>query len=621
MRRSHSPGQDRPVSPSNSSLAGLVRRRGFQSRLRLWAFLLTAVLFLLAGRLIHLQVFRHSHYLRRARASHLRKWLLPAPRGAILDRNGTSLAVSIIHKSVFADPSLFPGNFPAAVSEGSFMQTRTGAAMVHRNQENAEGEEHLLEVASLLGMDPAYLQQQLKVPGQFLRLKRFVPESLAKRVAGLKLRWLGLVEEEKRVYPYGAMAAQTLGFVGSDGQGLAGIEAGQNSLLAGRPGKVCLEVDARGRPIPGLRAVKVSPRPGRDLTLTIDAPLQQIAEMELARGVKAASASGGMVLMMDPDNGEILALASQPAFDPNSFQQTPPHRWVNPAVVGAYEPGSTFKLVVACAVLEEGILLPSTRVFCSGEKAIGRHIIHCSVHGGTRAHGEVDLEKIIEKSCNIGAATLALRLGAERFAHYVKALGFGEKTGIELAAESPGLLSPSSTWSDIRLANLGFGQGISVTPLQLLRAYCVVANGGRLVRPHLVQKPPWENDRGVRVLSEETARQMRRLLVQVIENGTGKTAAVQGYLVAGKTGTAQKPLPGMGYRSEKYIASFIGFVPAENPRLALLVLLDEPKGSHYGGVVAAPIFREVAKQALLRLAIPSAEMEIASADAASQAHR
>jgi cell division protein FtsI (penicillin-binding protein 3) len=232
------------------------------------------------------------------------------------------------------------------------------------------------------------------------------------------------------------------------------------------------------------------------------------------------------------------------------------------------------------------------------------------MHGGSRAHGQVNLEKLIEKSCNIGAATLALKLGRERYGHYVKLLGFGQKTGIELAAESPGQVSPPETWKDIQVANIAFGQGISVTPLQLLRAYCVVANGGYLVRPHLLMSTDPQKDAGERVLSDTTSRQMRQMFFQVVESGTGKAASIPGYMVAGKTGTAQKPTPEHGYNSNKYIGSFIGFVPADKPRLAILVLIDEPAGPHLGGVIAAPAFREVARQALLQMEIPPSTAKV-----------
>lgn len=584
------------------SLNRLEIGRAFDHRLQCWARFLLVLFLALAGRLIYLQVFRHAYYTRRAEKSHLREAVLTAPRGAILDRDGKALAMSVTEKFVFADPGVYREEITGLKADGksAFSPSDKQTPEQHRTAAQAGSK----ALAELLGIAAAWLEQHLQGTGNFLPLKHYVPEELAMKISALRLRWVGLKPEERRVYPYGSLAAQTLGFVGANQHGLAGIEASRDTWLGGKNGKVTLEVDARGRAIPGLRAVRLEPQPGRDLKLTIDTSLQQIAEAELARGIEAASAAGGVALVMDPVNGEILALASQPAFDPNNYKKAPPGRWVNPVVVGAYEPGSTFKLVMACATLEEKAPASQTRVLCTGEKPIGRRAIHCALHAGSRAHGLVDLEKIIEKSCNIGAATLAMRLGKETFGRYVTAMGFGQRTGIELAAESAGQLASPADWSDIQLANIAFGQSISVTPLQLLRAYCAVANGGLLVKPHLIKTG--EPRPAKRILSETTAEQMRRLLVQVVERGTGKAGQVAGYLIAGKTGTAQKPLPGVGFKSGKYIGSFIGFVPAEQPRLAILVLIDEPSGSHYGGVVAAPVFREIARQGLLRLDIPPA---------------
>ena len=596
MSSSRRPGRNRQKSRADSSLlARLSMSRLFNARLRIWSALLALVLLAVVIRLICLQVFRHSYYLGRAKKSHVRELTIYAPRGSFLDRNGKTLAMSLPQKAVFADPDTFRKNLPPT-RKNSLPSGKAG--------------EKFLRLASLLQMSPSELRKTLDAAGSYLVLKS-VPHSIAKAVEDLKLNWVGIETKEKRLYPFGAMAAQTLGFVNAEGKGLAGIEYSRNSWLAAHPGKVSVEVDAKGRPIPGLRAVKTDPRSGRDINLTIEASLQQIAEAELAKAIQASSAVGGAAIIMDPYTGEILALASQPAFDPNCFKEARPQRWVNPTVVAAYEPGSTFKLVIACSLLEEGIPLSSTRLVCTGEKPIGRRVIHCALHGGTRAHGEVDLEKIIEKSCNIGAATNALRLGKEKFYHYVKLLGFGEKTGIELGGESAGQVPDLSAWSDICTANIAFGQSISVTPIQLLRAYCAVANGGWLVKPHLIRTDEPQN--AERILSEATTERLRNYFIQVVEKGTGEKAAIQGYLVAGKTGTAQKPVPGLGFRgSKESIGSFVGFVPADKPRLAILVMIDEPAGRGLGGVVAAPVFREIARQALLRLEIPPRSEEVAA---------
>ncbi|NIM07029.1 MAG: hypothetical protein GTO55_10680 [Armatimonadetes bacterium] len=588
MRRASGSRCNKPRVTSNiSSPSKRAMSRSFLSRLRIWAFLMLALFGLVAGRLIQIQVFRHDYYRGRAIKTHGRERTVSAPRGAILDRNGKPLAMNLSQELVFVDPELFHDCMEAAKDD------EAATAAVKKGCDR---------LAALLKMDLRTLQRKLDSGGRFRVLKRPVADALAEKIQRLRLRWVGLQSEEKRVYPHGKMAAHILGFVSTDGRGLGGIESALNDKLAGRPGKISMEVDSKGRDIPGSRTVSVPPEPGRDITLTLDASLQQVAEAGLAEGIENASAVGGTVVMMDPYSGEILALASQPAFDPNRFKESPSHRWVSPAVVGAYEPGSTFKLVVACAILEEKIPLSSTQMTCIGERRIGHRTIHCALHEGKRDHGKVDLDEIIEESCNIGAAALAQQLGREKFSHHIEALGFGEKSGIELGGESSGQMPAPSTWSDIRIANIGFGQGISVTPLQLLRAYCAVANGGLLVRPHLVRTD--EEEPAKRVLSPETAQRMREIFVHAVERGTGEAAAIEGYQVAGKTGTSQKPVPGLGFRSGKYIGSFVGFVPADNPRLALLVIIDEPAHPHFGAVVAAPVFREIARQALLYFEIP-----------------
>lgn len=601
MRRSRFPSRN--ISSATAGPVPLARisiNRLFSVRLNLWSLVLVCLLGIACLRLIYLQVIRHGYYLKQAHAYHMREWITPSERGMILDRNGKALAMNLPQKAIFVDPKLYQDAVAQFAASKIAKPSDKGAK---RAKSLTDPVQDCSKVAAILGMEQAELAEKLAKQSRYVSLNEAVPEEVAKRLSALKLRWLGMRGTLVRVYPHGTLAAQTLGFIGKDGKGLAGIEASRNALLGGKPGRQALEVDGRGRAIPGLREVHTEPQPGRNISLTIDADIQEIAEVELAKGIEAAHAAGGAAVVMDPNTGEILALASQPAFDPNKFGESDPQRRTNPCVVGVYEPGSTFKIVMACATLESGIPMSQTEIYCSGALPIGRRTIHCAGHNGhSGAHGRIGLEKIIEKSCNIGSATLAMRLGREKFGRYVQAFGFGQKTGIELASETRGILAKPKSWSDIQMANIAFGQSISVTPLQLLRAYSVVANGGRLVKPHLIKSE--EFDPGQRIMSEENAREMRRLFVDVVNSGTGKSAEINGYAVAGKTGTAQKPTPEAGYRSGKYIGSFIGFVPAERPRLALLVLIDEPQGSHYGGVVAAPVFREISRQALLRLKIP-----------------
>jgi stage V sporulation protein D (sporulation-specific penicillin-binding protein) len=315
---------------------------------------------------------------------------------------------------------------------------------------------------------------------------------------------------------------------------------------------------------------------------------------------------------MDPNTGEVLALATRPAFDPNEYWRCEGASLVCPAVTSPYEPGSTFKLIAACAAVEEGVMSHRETYTCTGSRPVGNHTISCALHGGARAHGTNDLDHMVIKSCNVGMATVALALGQERLYKWVRQFGFGEKTGIELAGESRGQVSPAASWSQIQVANIGFGQGISVTPLQLLAAYCAVANGGKRVYPRVVQMVTSADGRverlsqpePKRILKPATAERLRAVLEKVVTEGTGKQAQVPGRRVAGKTGTAQKPVPGLGFVTGVYIGSFVGFAPVSDPRVAIIVVLDEPKGAYYGGVVAAPVFQAICERTLAYLRVP-----------------
>jgi stage V sporulation protein D (sporulation-specific penicillin-binding protein) len=547
------------------------------------------VAFVVLGlRLVYLQVIRHAAYLRKAQSVQMRDWTIYARRGSICDRNGVPLAESVMRHTAFADPTEI--RKPRA----------TSAALAH-----------------VLDIEEDQLYSLLRRPDtRFVRLQRGLSDPISDRIEALRLRGIGLQLEPARRYPKGAAAAQTIGFVGTDATqpGLAGLEASLNHWLAGRNGRLVAEIDARGALIPGRRIREEPPVDGCSVVVTIDAEIQAIAEAQLRQAVEAHGARGGTIVVMDPRSGEILALASQPSFDPNRPLESPPENWINPAVTCAYEPGSTYKLVMACAALEERLMGPRDTITCHGALQVGNRVIHCA---HDRAHGPLDLASIVEQSCNIGAATVTMRLGQQRFYKYVKRLGFCQPLGLGLGAEAPGSVpSPRQTWSQIRLANLAFGQGITVTPVQLLAAYCAVANDGILPRPHLVKrvidpegKTVKEFDyQGRRALSQQVAHQVRDMLVRVVDSGTGKAARIAGYQVAGKTGTAQKPCPGVGYASGKHIGSFVGFMPASQPKLGIIVVIDEPGGAGYGGVVAAPAFRHVAIETMAYLGIPPTQV-------------
>lgn len=568
-----------------------------------WSLLALAAFGALAWRLWCIQVVDHEQYRRRADETSGRRWPIAAPRGNIYDRSGNPLALNLKLFSVAADPALIRDPDKVAA-----------------------------ELAPLLRQPPTQILHKLRArPGaRWVSLRETVDEPLAEAVKGLDRPGVIVARGWKRAYPHGPLAGPVVGFVGRDMKGLAGIEAALDARLSGVDGQVHVVLDGR-RPssreaIPSLTMVTEDMTPGASVVLTIDLDIQAIAEEELRRGVEAAAARGGTAVVMDPATGEVLALATYPGFDPNEYAEYPPSTWVSDAVVAPYEPGSTFKVFTACAALEEGLMSSGERYRCTGTRSVGSRTISCTMQAGTRAHGEVDLDTMVVKSCNVGMATVALRLGAKRMHEWARRFGFGVRTGIELAGESPGLLSPPERWSEVQLANVGFGQGVSVTPLQLLSAYCAVANGGLRVRPHIVALvreadgtvTRREPEPGERLLSEATCRRVNAMLERAVTEGTGRRAAVEGRRVAGKTGTAQKAVPGRGYAPGKYVSSFVGHAPVRRPRVAILVVVDEPQGQHYGGLVAAPVFRAICERTLTHLRVPPESAEFAGRSAAER---
>jgi len=554
---------------------------------RAWAVVAVALMAALAARLFYIQVVEHDWYVRKAELTRGRRWPIHAPRGNIYDRNGNPLALNLKLFAVAADPREIK----------DVGKTAKELAPLLRMKEE--------ELASALGRDTRYVA-----------LRPTVDEPVAEAIRRLNDRGVIVSTEWKRAYPHGQAGAALLGFVGKDMEGLGGTEAALERDLAGDDGEMLVALDGRlpgsRNQVPGQTVVVKEMMPGSSAVLTIDLEIQAMAEEALAKAVEEADAVGGTAIVMDPETGEVLALAAQPGFDPNEFSRYSPGSWVSHAVVSPYEPGSTFKVITACAAMEEGVMSHGETYTCTGSRQVGNRKISCALHAGARAHGTLNLDEMIVKSCNVGMGTVGLALGAKRLHRWAARLGCGKRTGIELAGESAGMLPPASTWSQVQVANVGFGQGISVTALQLLAAYAAVANGGKLVHPHLVKmvlEPGGKatapaRSGGERVLSEATCERMKQALERVVEEGTGKRAQIAGRRVAGKTGTAQKPTPEAGYKSGKYIGSFVGFAPVETPRVAILVAVDEPKASHYGGVVAAPAFREICERTLAYLHVP-----------------
>jgi cell division protein FtsI (penicillin-binding protein 3) len=521
------------------------------------------------------QIREHAEWAEQAQKQQQREYDLVPPRGTIYDRKGRELAVSMTVYSAAARP---------------------------RDMDDIEASSKA--IAAVLGMDAQALQQRL-AEGKWSWVSRQLDHEVAQKLKTLELPGLDFVEESKRFYPLETLAGPLLGFVGTDHVGLAGLEAEYDRTVAGKTVRRTLLMDAlAGRLVAPGHSV-LDPDPGADLHLTIDASIQHIVERELARAVEEHNASGAMAVFMDPYSGAIQAIASVPSFDPNRFRDYAPERWRNRVVQDAYEPGSTFKLVTAAAALESNVVDPMDVIDCEmGAIILGRTRI--------RDHKSFDLlsfREVFSRSSNVGAIKVGLRVGQEALSRQIRTFGFGERTGVDLPGESPGIVRPVERWTRHEVAYASIGQGISITPLQLVRAFAAVANGGYLLEPYVVAKvggadnqPAPERRRPI--LSPPTIRTLLRLLEAVVEEGTGRLAAVPGYTVAGKTGTAQKAVPGRGYAANRFVASFAGFVPSRHPRLVGLVVVDEPRGMIHGGEVAAPVFSAVLRQVLPLLGVP-----------------
>lgn len=531
-------------------------------------------------RLAYLQVERHDEYRSRAEGQHQRVVELDPPRGTVFDRHGQKLAVSVEVDSAFAVPAEVPD--PEA----------TAAAL-----------------AGLLGEPAERYREALGRDREFVWIARKLDPPVAARLRELDLPGIDFLSESKRYYPNRELAGALLGFVGTDNAGLAGLEAAWDDLVAGRAGRQTVLRDARRGTVVVPDLAAAPPEPGADLVLTIDAALQHVAERELAAAVSETRASGGSVVLLDPRSGAVLALASAPGFDPNRFASYDESTWRDRAVMNAYEPGSTFKIFTVAASLEHQLLDPSD-VFDCGMGSITLAGIRIRDH---KPFGELTVREVLAMSSNVGAIKVGLTVGRERLYEEIRQFGFGRPTGIALPGESAGLLRELPDWRPLTTAYVSFGQGISVTPLQLATAVAAVANGGTLLRPHLVaavrhaggiETRPSGEIVG-RPISPATALTLERMMEEVVERGTGKAAAVPGYRVAGKTGTAQKAVPGIGYAANRYVASFVGFAPARDPRLVGLVVIDEPRGGRYhGGQVAAPVFSHILARALPLMGIP-----------------
>lgn len=528
---------------------------------------------LLFGYSFKLQVLDHAKFRQMALARHLHKVKLRPNRGTIFDRNDEPLAVTVETDSVYVRPDKLENVRTAAQS-----------------------------LARVLDLEQAYVLRKFASTKPFVWIKRQIPFEEAARVRELDLPGIAMVKEADRSYPFGRLAAAVLGYTGVDLQGLAGIEFHYEKDLRGEGGVMTGERDALGNPLYPDGIVFQGTRKGASLRLTLDAKIQYFADAALAQAFTKTGAAAACVIVMNPFTGEILAMSSLPAFDPNVAYV---HRR-NIAVTDIYEPGSTFKPFAMAAAIEAGLIDLDAKVFChNGAYRFGGHTLHDS-----HPYDYLTPSQIISKSSNIGITRIAVKLGRDRWHGAIKNFGFGQRTGVDFAGEPKGIVRDAKSWRRIDMGTTAFGQGVSVTPLQLLTGYCALVNGGNLMRPYLVGEVVGENGRVLkrtnprilrRVISRKASRAITDMLIQVTQpGGTGTQAAVDGYTVAGKTGTAQKPENGR-YSADRRVASFVGCVPAENPEIAVLVLIDDPKGSpheKYGGVCAAPVFRKIAEPSL-----------------------
>jgi cell division protein FtsI (penicillin-binding protein 3) len=527
------------------------------------------------GRLYGLQIIDYVKWVSKEQKQQEHTVLLPPQRGTIFDRAHRPLAMSLPVDSAFA--------MPAEIRDVSVTARLLGP---------------------VLGVDASDLEARLQNLHSFCWIKRDISTDIAARLRSLDLQGIYFQKEMKRFYPKGPLAADVMGFVGLDDRGLAGLEYGLNKVIAGRSSYVLVDEDARRHSFHSSAGKDES---ATDAVLTLDENIQFIAERALADAIEQNHASGGVVIVENPSTGEILAMASQPTFDPNNFESATPEERKNLAIQWVYEPGSMFKLVTYSAALEEGLISPEETIDCQGGSiTLDGHVIH----DDNEHFGVLTVEQALAHSSDVAAVKIGLRLGQERLYQYVRQYGFGSRTGIDLPGEEQGLVEPVSRWSGLSIGAISIGQEIGVTALQTISAYSTIANGGVLHPPRIIESlvqgssvtvPQGASSR--RVVSERTAELMKHMFMEVVEEGTGKKAQLSGYSAGGKTGTAQKIVNGR-YSHSSHVASFVGFAPVNHPAIAVLVSIDSPAGQYHAAEVAAPVFKEVAEQILASLNVP-----------------
>ncbi len=570
----HSESLGAPIDPAENRRLNKNRTRQRLLMLGIYAFMGVLVV-----RLLYLQVIRHDFFVQKSKQQITRIFTLSPTRGEIFDTHGEILAFSRPAFSIYAVPVEIPDKL-------LFAQT----------------------MAPLLDMSVDQIYRQIDNKQLFVWIKRKVPTHVYKAIQETKLPGVNAIREDERVYPHGELAADVLGFVGIDNQGLGGLEYLYDTVLKGTPGRLMVEGDPRGARLLSGQKKASEAFDGGHLHTTIELPLQFFAQKYLQEGASSFQAESAQVIVINIKTGDILALADYPGFDSNHWRDASARDRRNSAVNDVYEPGSVFKVVTVAAALDLELVTTQSVIYVPENFTIGGRNVR-EAHG--RAAGETDrrtVSEILEKSLNVGTSMLAKQVGKTEFFHYIEAFRFGEKTGVELPGESPGLLRHVSNWTEPDIAMISFGQGIAVTPLQMAMAVAAIANDGVMVKPRMVKKITYKQESSIkgipvetrgRVVSSHTASEMLGVMEMTVDRGTATGAKVPGYRIGGKTGTAQKPrVDGRGYDPGKYIASFVGVFPIEDPTYLVLVVVDTPRGSIWGSTVATPVFRQIAMKVL-----------------------
>ncbi len=547
--------------------------------------LVVGILFLvalaaIAAKAVHLQVFQSQWLSREASEQYEKSLVISGKRGNIYDRNQRGLAASIDVASIAANPNNIK-----------------------------DIDQTVAALSEILKLKSRKIRHKLSLAKSFVWIKRKTTDTETSRVKALRLPGIEFVPEFNRYYPSTTLAAQAMGFTGLDGKGLEGIEFYYNRYLQGAENRIKIYRDALGK---GFRsnARQLTSKSGHNLTLTIDSHIQNITESALTKAVEQYSAASAMALVMHPQTGEIFAIAHYPSFNPNSYLDYDRFKWRNRAITDPFEPGSTMKIFSAAAALESANIKHDDIFFCeNGKYKIGKNVVH-----DHRKHGWLSLQQIIKYSSNIGAVKVSEKVGPRNLYHTFREFGFGAKTGIDCPGETTGRLSHYASWSDIDIGAISFGHGLAVSAIQLITAVCVIANDGILMKPYIVREISDQYHQTVkqfeakpvrRVISSRTAEIVKNIMKTVTApGGTGVNAALERYSVCGKTGTARKLDANGKYSDRQHVASFVGFTPVKNPAIAVLVVIDEPKEHYYAGVVAAPVFKQIAEQTLNYLNIP-----------------